>query len=366
MKRVRVNAGKVAMVYKYGDLNRVLTEGVYWIGFNETEVLFNMDTPIDCSQAHLTLLIRNRQFEKLVTVVEVKDDEIVIQYNDGKFTAVLKTGKYAFWKGLINYSFTRIDLSKKEITENISKTLLARREIFEYVRVYVVESYERAVMEVDGRVERMLEAGTYFFWKTAEQIRLNKVDLRVQQMEVSGQEILTKDKAAIRVNYFSQYKVTDVLKALTNNKEFEKQLYVITQLAIRESVGTLTLDELMARKEELANEIGETVRASAEILGVEVLSGGIKDIILPGEVKEIMNQVLIAEKKAQANTIMRREETASTRSLLNTAKLMEENTMLFKLKEMEYVEKIADKINTISLSGGGQMIDQLRQIFSTG
>ena len=76
--------------------------------------------------------------------------------------------------------------------------------------------------------------------------------------------------------------------------------------------------------------------------------------------------VSIAEKKAQANTIMRREETASTRSLLNTAKLMEENTMLFKLKEMEYVEKIADKINTISLSGGGQMIDQLRQIFSTG
>jgi hypothetical protein len=60
---------------------------------------------------------------------------------------------------------------------------------------------------------------------------------------------------------------------------------------------------------------------------------------------------------------MRREETASTRSLLNTAKLMEENSMLFKLKEMEYVEKIADKINSISLSGGNQIIDQLKDIF---
>jgi regulator of protease activity HflC (stomatin/prohibitin superfamily) len=84
---------------------------------------------------------------------------------------------------------------------------------------------------------------------------------------------------------------------------------------------------------------------------------------LPGEVKEIMNQVLVAEKKAQANIIMRREETASTRSLLNTAKLMEDNQMLLKLKEMEYVEKIADKINSISLSGNGVLIDQLRQIF---
>ena len=76
-----------------------------------------------------------------------------------------------------------------------------------------------------------------------------------------------------------------------------------------------------------------------------------------------MRQVLIAQKKAEANVITRREETASTRSLLNTAKLMEENAMLFKLKEMEYVEKIADKINSISLSGGNQVLDQLRNIF---
>jgi hypothetical protein len=95
----------------------------------------------------------------------------------------------------------------------------------------------------------------------------------------------------------------------------------------------------------------------------EVRYCGVRDIILPGEVKEIMNQVLVAQKKAEANVIMRREETASTRSLLNTAKLMEENTMLFKLKEMEYVEKIADKINSISLSGGNQIVDQLKDIF---
>jgi len=85
---------------------------------------------------------------------------------------------------------------------------------------------------------------------------------------------------------------------------------------------------------------------------------------LPGDIKEIMNQVLVAQKKAQANTISRREETAATRSLLNTAKLMDDNPMLYQLKEMEYVEKIAEKIGEITVSGNGGMVKQLKDIFS--
>jgi regulator of protease activity HflC (stomatin/prohibitin superfamily) len=94
------------------------------------------------------------------------------------------------------------------------------------------------------------------------------------------------------------------------------------------------------------------------------LNCGIRDVILTGEMKEIMNQVLVAQKRAQANIITRREETASTRSLLNTAKLMEENDMLYKLKEMEYVEKIADKIGEITVAGNGNIVTQLKEIFS--
>ena len=91
-------------------------------------------------------------------------------------------------------------------------------------------------------------------------------------------------------------------------------------------------------------------------------NAGIKDIILPGEIREIMNTVLVAEKKAQANVIMRREEVASTRSLLNTAKLMEENRTLMRLKEMEYLEKICDKVGSITLNGGKSVLDQLSEL----
>ena len=135
------------------------------------------------------------------------------------------------------------------------------------------------------------------------------------------------------------------------------------QLALRECIGLMTFDELMESKEKIAEMVMAITLDKVENLGVKLTNCGVKDIVLPGDVKEIMNQVLVAEKRAQANIITRREEMASTRSLLNTAKLMEDNAMLYKLKEMEYVEKIAEKINNISLSGSGQIVDQLKQIF---
>ena len=230
------------------------------------------------------------------------------------------------------------------------------------MRVYVVEPYEKGILTINGKFEKILETGTYYFWRNATTIAVEKADLRQVQMEISGQEILTRDKAAIRINFYARYKVVDMIMALRENKDFEKQLYILLQLALREFIGTLTLDELLERKENISGYVSNTLKDKAEKLGIEINDCGIRDIILPGEVKEIMNQVLVAQKKAQANVITRREETASTRSLLNTAKLLEENDMLYKLKEMEYVEKITDKINSISLSGGG-LSEQLKEIF---
>lgn len=189
------------------------------------------------------------------------------------------------------------------------------------------------------------------------------MDTRQQQMEISGQELLTKDKATLRINFFVRYQVIDIVKALVNNKEFEKQLYIVMQLAIRAFVSSFTLDELLTRKETISKEIVAQVTTKINDLGLAVADAGIRDIILPGDMKEIMNQVLVAEKKAQANSIMRREETAAMRSMLNTAKLMEDNEMLWKLKEMEYVEKIADRIGQITISGSGNIIGQLKEIF---
>jgi len=191
------------------------------------------------------------------------------------------------------------------------------------------------------------------------------VDLRSQQVEVSGQEILTKDKAAIRVNFDVQYKIVDVIKALVDTKDATRQMYTLVQLALREYIGTMTLDEILSRKEEVAPFVMSKVKTRLEDLGIEMLSCGMRDIILPGDVKAIINQVLIAQKKAQANNITRQEETAATRSLMNTAKLMEQNSMLYKLKELEFVERIADKVGEITVNGSGEVLSQLRGLFGS-
>jgi regulator of protease activity HflC (stomatin/prohibitin superfamily) len=362
MKRVKIEAWKKGMVMNNNNYVKLLNEGVNWVFPFYNVVEFDMAKPLNTS-INLNVLLKDKAFVDATIVVEVRENQIVLQYESDLFITVLTSGRYVFWKGLINYNFITIDLNTIEIDASIDKSLFSKKEIIPYIRTFNVEPHEKAIMYVDGKFQKIIESGTYYYWKNTTTILISRADMRAMQMEITGQEILTKDKAALRINFYIQYNINDIVKALVNNKEYDKQLYVLMQLVLREFVGALTLDELLEKKEAISNYVLENVADKVTSLGVIVNGCGIRDVILPGEMKEIMNQVLIAKKKAQANTIMRREETASTRSLLNTAKLMEDNAMLFKLKEMEYVEKIAEKINNISLSGGNQIVDQLKQIF---
>jgi regulator of protease activity HflC (stomatin/prohibitin superfamily) len=362
MKNVKLNANQVGLVFQNGAYQRVLTEGKYWFWRGETVQVYELTRAFQ-APVELNILLQDAALTAMLHVVDVKDNEMVLQYENGLLKQVLTAGRYTFWKSVIQYEFVNVNLAENEIPAGFGKELLHNRLLAPYVRAHAVESYEKAVLFVNGKFERVLESGIYYWWKNATITTITKVDTRRQQLEINGQEILTKDKAALRINAWAQYQVVDIEKALLQNKEYDKQLYVAFQLALREYVAGYGFDELLDKKETLGPVILQAVKEKALALGVEVSNFGIRDIILPGDVKEIMNQVLVAEKKAQANTIMRREETASTRSLLNTAKLMEENAMLWKLKEMEYVEKIAEKISNISVSGNGALIEQLKQIF---
>jgi regulator of protease activity HflC (stomatin/prohibitin superfamily) len=363
MKRVRINTGKVGLVFKNGEYLRVITQGSYWLWFRRTVRIYNLGLSFS-STTPLEILIKDEALKAMMHIIEVGDNEIVLVYKNGRYNQVLTTGQYVFWKGLVEYEFTTADFSKIYITEKIGKTLFGKYELNKFIRIFEVATYEKAVFIVDDVYVKTLGSGTYRFWKNDTTIKIAKADMRQLQLEVAGQELLTKDKAAIRINFDTQYKVIDIEKALLDNKDYEKQLYTALQLALRAYIGMYSLDELLENKEEIAKAVFEDTKTAASKLGVTVLNCGIRDVILTGEMKDIMNQVIVAQKKAQANVISRREETASTRSLLNTAKLMEENEMLYKLKEMEFVENIADKIGEITVSGNGGMVKQLKEIFS--
>lgn len=365
MRQLRIRKGTIGLVFKNGDYVRFLDAGKHWLGFGESAKIFSLFGQFSPSY-ELDLLLADKKLANRLHIVEVGDHEVVIQYENDKFLTVLPTGRYTFWKGGINYRFEKINLTETSEIKDLNKALLQKSKILALTRVFEVESYEQALLFINGKYERTLGSGIYRFWRNATPISIQKIDTRQQQLEVAGQEILTKDKAALRINFYIHYKVVDIKTALMENKAYANQLYILMQFALREFIGTLTLDELLEKKDEIGNYILSNFKAKAGKLGVRLYSAGIRDIILPGEVKDIMNQVLVAQKRAQANIITRREETASTRSLLNTAKLMEDNAMLFKLKEMEYVEKIADKIGEITVSGSGNAIEQLKDIFTSG
>lgn len=365
MKVLRVNAYQKALIFKRGVYKGLLGQGTYWLWGNEEAIMYEVKDAFH-PFIPLNVLLQDADLANALQVVAVKEGEIVLRYEDGLLKQVLTAGRYAYWKEApIQYEFIHADITQISIDAVFSRSTLTHTLLVPYVRTYTVESYEQAILFVDGKYVQTLSSGIYMWWKNSTAIHIGKVDTRQLQMEINGQEILTKDKAALRINAWLQYKVTDIEKALLYNKEYDKQLYTTIQLALRQYVASYSFDELLEKKEDIAPYVQEAVAAAADVLGVQVLSFGIRDIVLPGDVKDIMNQVLVAEKKAQANTIMRREETASTRSLLNTAKLMEENTMLWKLKEMEYVEKIADKISNISVNGNGALVEQLKGIFGT-
>lgn len=362
IRRITIQAYQVGLVFEKRKLIRVLQEGTFWIFGNKEVQVFEMKQSF-VAPVELNILLQNETLASLLEVIEVADNEIAFYFINGIFKEVLATGRYAFWKGYVENKFIKADLSKVHITEQIPLALLENMKVRPFTRRFQILNFEKGLLFVNGSFVKELTAGTYYFWNNAITVEVKNVDTRQQQMEISGQELLTKDKAALRINFFVSYKIIDNIKALINNKDAEKQLYVTMQLALRAFVGTFTLDELLSRKDTISKEILEQVSTNVNDLGLVVSDAGIRDVILPGDMKEIMNQVLVAEKKAQANGIMRREETASMRSMLNTAKLMEENEMLWKLKEMEYVEKIADRIGEITISGSGNVISQLKEIF---
>jgi regulator of protease activity HflC (stomatin/prohibitin superfamily) len=215
-----------------------------------------------------------------------------------------------------------------------------------------IDEGKRGLLYLDGRLVRELGPGVYGFWNAVLAPRIEVLEMRRQTVEVPGQEILTRDKVTLRVNLSAVYEIVNVVTARTGVKDVDAHLYRTLQIAMRQTLGKRTLEEVLAEKVDIDESVSAAVRREMESYGVRVIAIAIKDIILPGDIRDILNQVVTAEKQAQANLIRRREETAATRSLLNTAKLMEDNPLLVRLKELETLEKVAEKVEKITVFGG--------------
>ncbi|GEA12070.1 slipin family protein [Alteromonas sp. KUL49] len=216
----------------------------------------------------------------------------------------------------------------------------------------MVTKDQEGLLYVDGKFIKRLSPGRHAYWQFNHDVELKTFDCRAKMLEVSGQEILSKDRVSLRINLSASIKIDDTELVAQSVDKVDDYAYKILQLALREAVGTKTLDDILLDKLYVNETVKELVVQQLKAIGVSLLNVGVKDIILPGEMKAILNQVVEAQKAAEANVIKRREETSATRSLHNTAKVMENNPTLMRLKELEALEKIADRIDSLTVYGG--------------
>ncbi len=153
--------------------------------------------------------------------------------------------------------------------------------------------------------------------------------------------MLTADKLALRLNVFLSFQVEDPLKSIEVASGAVHALYREAQLLLRAAVGSRDLDTLLADKESMAGDLEKEIGSRAKRYGLKVTSFGVRDIVLPGDIKTILNKAVEAKKASGAATLVRREETAAMRHQLNTARILAENPILMRLRELETLEKVA-------------------------
>jgi regulator of protease activity HflC (stomatin/prohibitin superfamily) len=367
IKRVTVKKNERGLLLRNGDFERVLQPGTHWLfdGIDHLRVeTFALEQPAFTHGLADYLMAKEPNVVAAEFVrVELTETQVGLRSENGALVEVLAPAtRRLYWKGQVDVGVEVIAIGGSAESAEVPSAVVARlvqtqmrqRAVAGLAGVLQVQVPEHGagILWIDGKVDRLLAPGSYAFWKFNRNVAVEAVDLRLQAVEVTGQDILTRDKVGLRLNLSATWRYADVLKAFTQLAKPTEHLYRELQFGLRAAVGTRTLDELLENKTVIDEVVTAHVAAKLAAYGIELDGVGVKDIVLPGEMKTILAQVVEAEKSAQANVIRRREETAATRSLLNTAKVMEGNPIALRMKELETLERVAERIDKISVFGG--------------
>ncbi|HFQ8227392.1 TPA: slipin family protein [Citrobacter freundii] len=360
-KKITIRKGQLGLLAKNGDYYQVLEAGEHRLPwFNTPEVLV---VNLDGSEVPEALANYLRRFQpdwvtRYGLAVDLNDSEAGALYMNEVLQEILPPStRRLYWRADEALKLVRMDTRQVQVpTEVMNAVLQPRRNGAvkgrEAMLTVQVPAWHAGVLKIDGETQALLPPGLTAYWKVNHLVDAEVVDTRLQVLEVGGQEILTKDKVNLRLNLAANWRYSDVLQAFAQLTKPLDHLYRELQFALREAVGTRTLDELLEDKQVIDDVVSAQVKDRMAPYGIDVASLGVKDIVLPGDMKTILSRLVEAEKSAQANVIRRREETAATRSLLNTAKVMENNPVALRLKELETLERVAERIDKISVFGG--------------
>ena len=390
-----LNADQCAFEWIDGNLTRIVPPGfhAWWTDYHKVQIDVQDRRAPWIVHAKLHQIVKSGLLGDAATVLDLQDHQRGLVWIDGRIAAVLSTGVYAYWNGICDVRVEMIDAgsvrfenanlvnllssitnlipkaveSSKSVNLNSAPIVVSampsaqtgsvthqqnvyqRVSITDVLDICSVNRYHVGVLFYDGKYVETLPPGVYAFWKKTKAALVTEVDMRELMFDITGQEIMTADKVSLRLNAGVSYRIVDAPKCLAAVADAQQAIYKEVQLILRAVVGTRELDVFLTDKDSVADETAGKLRERIADWGIELISIGIRDIILPGEMKNLLNKVTEAKKAAEANLVVRREETAAMRSQANTAKILEGNPTLMRLRELEVIEKIAEsgKLNLV-------------------
>jgi regulator of protease activity HflC (stomatin/prohibitin superfamily) len=345
-QNIHLKLNERAVIVRDGRVVRALGPGTYRFFRRHEVTLWDTNALAFVAQPGVLAALPPEWYE----TIRLEPTQRAVIYRDGAPVKFLRPGVHRIWK--IDPSVEIRAFAVTDPVPELTDELRAMIPAAEIVEV-TVRQFERGLKYVQGRFEGILEPGRYLFWNhQAARTAVQVLDTRVQQLKIEGQELMTRDKVTLRLTLTAEYAPSDVPTTVHAVADVKDALYLAVQLAAREFVAGVTLDELLEARDTLTRYLEAQVTPRAEAFGVRVHRVGVKDVILPGEMKTLLNKVIEAEKAAAANVILRREDAAATRNMANTAKVIAENPVLMRLKELETMKDIAGKIDEIKLVMG--------------
>lgn len=216
---------------------------------------------------------------------------------------------------------------------------------FFFRRVTIFEN-ERGLLFSGGKYTRTLNPGQH--WRFLPLHTIQKVDIRLRSVTIPGQELLTSDNVSIKISLAVSFRIVDPYKATVEALNVQEEIYLHVQVQLRDLVGAIPVEELLTKRKSISDLLLENSRARAAELGLELVMVSIKDVMFPGELKNIFAQVVNARYEGLAALERARGETAALRNLANAAQMIKDNPALYQLRVLQSINSSSG--NTIILS----------------
>lgn len=217
----------------------------------------------------------------------------------------------------------------------------------------IIYEFQRGLKYRKGKFVGILNAGRY--WIFCRSTTITKIDVRPKFISIPGQEVLSADSVTLKVSVALRYEIIDPNLSVNKIENYTEALYAIVQLALRDIVSSMKIDDILEQRAVLNQKLMELTVSKAEELGIKIHLVGIKDIMFPGELKKIFAKVVEAQKEGLAALERARGETAALRNLANVSKVLEDNPALMQLRALQSTG------NTVVIGVGGSTVIPVKE-----